>query len=159
MAREALFNILANNLDFTAIRTLDLFGGTRCISYELASRGSTDLTIVEKDPAMHGFITKTFAMLGGPAPRILKQDVFSFMAQDPGRYDLIFADPPYELRETDELPELIFGKGLLAAGGWFILEHTTRKDFKDHPHFRIARKYGTTVFSIFINREKPADPS
>jgi len=155
MAREALFNILANNLDFTSLRTLDLFAGTGCISYELASRGATDLTIVEKDPAMHAFITSTFALLGGPAPTILRQDVFSFLTQDTGRYDLIFADPPYAIREIEDLPRLVFEEGLLKEGGWFILEHTTRNDFKGHPFFRLTRKYGTTIFSIFVNREKP----
>jgi 16S rRNA (guanine966-N2)-methyltransferase len=154
MAREGLFNILANQLDFSVMRALDLFAGTGCISYEMASRGVTDLTIVERAPGMHGFITKTFTQLGDTTPRILKTDVFSFLVTDQGKYDLIFADPPYDQRETSELPRIIFEKGLLAENGWFVLEHDTRKNFSDHPFFRTARKYGTTVFSIFINREK-----
>lgn len=159
LAREGLFNILANNLDFTALRSLDLFGGTGAISYELASRGVADITVVEKDPAMCAFITKTFAALGDPTPRVIRQDVFSFIAQERGRYDLIFADPPYELREMDELPGLVFGKGLLNEGGWLVLEHTQRNDFSAHPLFRLERKYGTTRFSIFVNRPKPSTAS
>lgn len=155
LAREGLFNILANNLDFTALRTLDLFSGTGCISYELASRGVADITIVEKDADMCNFITRTFTTLGGPAPRIIRQDVFSFLQHDNGKYDLIFADPPYALREMDELPGIVFEKGLLTEGGWLILEHTHRNDFSTHPLFRLERKYGTTRFSIFVNREKP----
>lgn len=156
LAREGLFNILANNVDFSALHTLDLFSGTGCISYELASRGAQELTIVEKDPAMCAFITGTFNMLGGTMPRIVKQDVFSFLAMDKGRYDLVFADPPYAMREMDDLPALIFEKGILNEGGWFILEHTHRNDFSKHPLFRLERKYGTTRFSIFVNRPKPA---
>ncbi len=159
LAREGLFNILANNLDFTALRSLDLFGGTGCISYELASRGVPDITIVEKDPAMCAFITKTFAALGCDTARVIRQDVFAFIAQEKGRYDLIFADPPYELRELEDIPAMVFEKGLLNDGGWLVLEHTQRNDFSKHPLFRLERKYGTTRFSIFINREKPAAES
>ena len=49
IAKEGLFNIIQNNLDFTSLNTLDLFGGTGCISYELASRGANQLTVVEKE--------------------------------------------------------------------------------------------------------------
>ena len=49
VAKEGLFNIISNNLDIEELKTLDLFGGTGSISYELASRGAKDLTIVEKD--------------------------------------------------------------------------------------------------------------
>jgi 16S rRNA (guanine966-N2)-methyltransferase len=154
VAKEGLFNILSNNLDFTGLHTLDIFGGTGCISYELASRGVTNLTIVEKDPEMHAFITRTFAMLGFPEARVIRQEVFAFLDQDKDRYDLIFAGPPYALREINELPDLVFEKKLLNEGGWFVLEHTPRNDFKGHPYFRAERKYGTTLFSIFVNREK-----
>jgi len=153
-AREGLFNVMANNLDFTALKTLDIFGGTGCISYELASRGVTDLTIVEKDPEMHAFISRTFAMLGFPEAKVIRQDVFPFLQQENGKYDFIFAGPPYALREIDELPVIVFANGLLEEGGWFVLEHTPRNDYKTHPNFRAERKYGTTIFSIFVNREK-----
>ena len=58
IAKEGLFNVLQNQLDFENLKTLDLFGGTGSISYELASRGVGDLTIVEKDPKMFAFIKK-----------------------------------------------------------------------------------------------------
>jgi 16S rRNA (guanine(966)-N(2))-methyltransferase RsmD len=154
VAREGLFNVLSNNLDFTALRTLDLFGGSGCISYELASRGVKDLTIVEKDSEMQAFITRTFAMLGFPEARVVRQDAFTFLQQEKTAFDLIFADPPYGLREIVDLPELVFNTGSLTEGGWLVLEHTARIDFKGHPRFRAERKYGTTIFSIFVNRQK-----
>jgi len=63
IAKEGLFNILQHKLDFEELKTLDLFGGTGSISYELASRGVQDLTVVEKDANMYEFIKKTSAAL------------------------------------------------------------------------------------------------
>lgn len=154
IAREGLFNILGNNLDFTTLRTLDLFGGTGTISFELASRGVPEATIVEKDPAMYSFIRKTAEELGLRHLNIVKSDVFAFISGCREKYDLIFAGPPYSLGNIDDLPSLIFEKGLLAPKGWFILEHTPRNNFQAFPHYRTERNYGTTIFSIFINEAR-----
>jgi len=155
IAKEGLFNILLNNLDIVKLKTLDLFGGTGCITYELASRGATDLTIVEKDPKMHAFITKTAKDLNFPMIKIIKSDVFAFIKQANTAYDFIFAGPPYALTTIDELPVQIFKHGLLREGGWFVLEHTPRNDYKKMHGYRTERNYGTTIFSIFIqNGEK-----
>jgi 16S rRNA (guanine966-N2)-methyltransferase len=150
VAKEGLFNIIQNNLDFEALKTLDLFGGTGNISYELASRGVTDLTIVEKDPVMHEFIRKTATTLRLENFNVIKMDVFKFIQQCTDRFDLIFAGPPYALTTIDELPRQIFEKHLLNNKGWFILEHTPRNDYKKFPFYKTERNYGTTVFSIFI---------
>jgi 16S rRNA (guanine966-N2)-methyltransferase len=154
IAREGLFNILENNLDFAQTISLDLFGGTGSISYELASRGVQDLTVIEKDPVMYEFIRKTSSALGFNNFKVIKTDVFRFINDCQEQYDLIFAGPPYALTNIDDLPYLIFKKGLLKAGGWFILEHTPRNDYKKYDHYRTERNYGTTIFSIFINETK-----
>lgn len=154
IAKEGLFNVLQNNLDFEALKTLDLFGGTGSISYELASRGVEDLTIVEKDQQMYSFIKKTAESLGLKNFKVVKSDVFRFIEQCSETFDFIFAGPPYALQTIDELPRLIFEKGLLKEGGWFILEHTPRNNYEDFPHFTSARNYGTTIFSIFENKKK-----
>lgn len=151
IAREGLFNVLQNNLEITGLKTLDLFGGTGCISYELASRGAPDLTIVEKDSQMHAFIKKTSEELGFDSFTVVKSDVFRFIESNSGQYDLIFAGPPYALTTIDELPLLVFKHGLLKKGGWFVLEHTPRNDYKKFDHYRTERHYGTTIFSIFVN--------
>lgn len=154
IAKEGLFNILQNNLDFEELKTLDLFGGTGSISYELASRGVRDLTIVEKDNAMFEFIKKTSTAFGISGLKMLKSDVFKFIQQCKEQYDFIFAGPPYALASIDELPRQIFEHRLLRNKGWFVLEHTPRNDYKSFPFFRSERNYGTTVFSIFAeNRE------
>jgi 16S rRNA (guanine(966)-N(2))-methyltransferase RsmD len=150
VAKEGLFNILENNLDISALKTLDLFGGTGSISYELASRGAMDQTIVEKDAQMYEFIKKTAQQLQLVHLKIIKTDVFRFIQQCTEKFDFIFAGPPYALTNIDDLPQLIFEKKLLNHKGWFVLEHTPRNDYKGFPFYKAERNYGTTVFSIFI---------
>jgi len=150
IAKEGLFNIIQNNLDIESLKTLDLFGGTGSISYELASRGAADLTIVEKDTAMHAFIKKTAELLALESFKVIKSDVFKYIDSCTEQFDFIFAGPPYALASIDDLPVKIFEKKLLNKGGWFVLEHTPRNDYKKFPHYRNERNYGTTIFSIFI---------
>ena len=151
IAKEGLFNILQNNLEIDELKVLDLFGGTGSISYELASRGAADLTIVEKDNQMYDFIKKTSTELAFENFRVVKSDVFRFINTTTEKYDLIFAGPPYALTTIDDLPIKVFEKQLLNKDGWFILEHTPANDYKKFPNYKTQRNYGTTVFSIFIN--------
>ncbi|MEO6221526.1 MAG: RsmD family RNA methyltransferase [Ginsengibacter sp.] len=151
VAKEGLFNILENNISIPGLKTLDIFGGTGSISYELASRGAGDLTIVEKDLKMHAFIQKSISELKIENCKTLKMDVFRFLENCSEKYDLVFAGPPYALQEIDELPKLIRAKNLLSKNGWFILEHTPSNNYEKEPMFKSMRNYGTTVFSIFIN--------
>ena len=149
IAKEGLFNVLQNNLDLEEVKSLDLFGGTGSISYELASRGVPDLTIVEKDNTMYEFIKKTSVTLRIENLKAIKMDVFKFIHQCTDKFDFIFAGPPYALTSIDELPKLIFERQLLKPGGWFVLEHTPRNDYKKFPFYKTERNYGTTVFSTF----------
>ena len=150
IAKEGLFNILQNNIEIENLKTLDLFGGTGCISYELASRGASDLTIIEKDNSMLDFIKKTAALLNFENFKVLRSDVFKYMKTCNDTFDFIFAGPPYALTSIDDLPRLVFEKNLLKPGGWFVLEHTPRNDYKKTAHYKTERNYGTTIFSIFI---------
>jgi 16S rRNA (guanine(966)-N(2))-methyltransferase RsmD len=152
IAKEGLFNVIENNLDITALKTLDLFGGTGSISYELASRGAASCTIVEKDVSMYEFIKKTAALLQLSNCTVVKMDVFKFIEQTTEQFDFIFAGPPYALSTIDELPKKIAAKQLLRPNGWFVLEHTPRNNYENYPLFVTARSYGTTIFSIFVNK-------
>jgi 16S rRNA (guanine966-N2)-methyltransferase len=151
IAKEGLFNVLQNNLQIETLKVLDLFGGTGCISYELASRGAADITIVEKDTQMYDFIKKTAAALEFGFFKVVKMDVFKFIETATAQYDFIFAGPPYALKNIDNLPLNVFEKKLLKPKGWFIIEHTPRNDYKKFAHYKTERNYGTTLFSIFIN--------
>lgn len=153
VAKEGLFNILQNNLEFDEMKTLDIFGGTGSISYELASRGATDLTIVEKDTAMFEFIKKTSTDLKLENFKVIKMEVFKFLESCSDQFDFIFAGPPYALNTIDEIPKKIVEKQLLKTNGWLVLEHTPRNNYEGYPLFVTARNYGTTIFSIFVNKQ------
>lgn len=137
-------------MDLEGAKTLDIFGGTGSISYELASHGAEDITVIEKDGASVDFIKKTAKELGiADKLRIVRGDVFKFLKQCTEQYDFIFADPPYALDAMDEIPFLVFEKNLLTPDGVFVLEHTTRNDYQNHPRFLRMKNYGTTIFSFF----------
>lgn len=150
IAREGLFNILQNRVDFEDLKTLDLFGGTGTISYELASRGANNLTIVEKDPKMFEFIKKTIDLLKIENCKVVRSDVFQFINQCTEKFDFIFAGPPYALQTIDDLPMMVFKNDLLNDEGIFVLEHTPRNNYENFPSFQSQRKYGTTIFSFFV---------
>ncbi len=151
MAKEGLFNILQSRIGLEGIKTLDLFGGTGCISYELASRGAGELTIVEKDNIMFDFIKKNMETFGAENYKVVKMEVFSFLSSCSEQFDLIFAGPPYALATIDELPKIIVSKKMIAPGGFFILEHTPRNKYEGYEGFLFQRNYGTTLFSFFSN--------
>lgn len=149
IAKEGLFNILQNRVSLENSSTLDLFGGTGCISYELASRGASQLTIVEKDPTMLDFIKKNIELLKIENAQLLRMDVFQFLSTCNSTYDILFAGPPYALNTIDELPKIIVQKRLISPKGYFILEHTPRNDYTQFEGYSFQRNYGTTIFSFF----------
>ncbi|HXH19560.1 MAG TPA: RsmD family RNA methyltransferase [Chitinophagales bacterium] len=148
-SKESIFNILNNQFDFAAIKALDLFAGTGSISYELASRGCASIVAVEQNSSCCNFIRKTSRELGIDNIEIEQQDVFVFLRNCREQFDLIFADPPYTVKNLDEIVNRVFDNNLLKEGGWFILEHEPKVTFENHPRFRQQRKYGSSVFSIF----------
>ena len=149
IAKEGLFNMLQNRVQMEGAKTLDLFGGTGCISYVLASRGATDLTIVEKDSIMLGFIKQNIEMLKIENVQLLQMDVFQYLSTCKNQYDIIFAGPPYALNTIDQLPKIIVEQQLISPEGYFILEHTPRNNYKSYPGYSFERNYGTTIFSFF----------
>lgn len=149
-AKEGLFNILNNRLDFEEIKVLDLFGGTGSHSYEFISRGCTDVTYVDKFPGAIQFVRKTAAQLGiETALRIVPMDVFRFIEHNAIQYDYIFAGPPYALPTIDTIPDLIFAKNMLLPAGIFVMEHNPNHTFENHPNLLEVRAYGKTIFSFF----------
>ena len=103
---------------------------------------------------MYEFIKKTSATLRLENFKVVKMDVFKFIQSCTDKFDFIFAGPPYALTSIDDLPKHIFEQQLLKKGGWFVLEHTPRNDYKAFPFYKSERNYGTTVFSTFVeNRD------
>lgn len=151
-AKESLFNIIHNNFEFTGLSLLDLFSGTGSISYEFYSRGCENITIVEKDYKNLSFIKNTFAELGWNDFVAINKNVFSFLKNKVNKYDVIFADPPYDLDEAETIPNTVFEKEMLKPDGWLILEHSNQRNFDAHPNFSQKRSYGSVNFSIFENK-------
>jgi len=150
IAKEGLFNTLQHLVDFEDAHCLDLFGGTGSISYEVCSRGAERVVTIERDRNMYQFIKKTADEFGFSEQMSLIQiDVFKFLESHQGKYDFIFAGPPYALKEIDLIPDIIIKKGLLNNEGVFVLEHTPRNDYEQHPNFFKLKNYGTTLFSFF----------
>jgi 16S rRNA (guanine(966)-N(2))-methyltransferase RsmD len=149
IAKEGLFNILQNQLDFDGLTTLDLFGGTGSITYELQSRGAGNSVIVEKDPQMSAFIKKNIEVLGFAGVKVVRMEVFDYLKTCNERFDFIFAGPPYALTTIDEIPRIIIANNLLNEDGLFVLEHTPRNDYTNFTGYIRQRNYGTTIFSFF----------
>lgn len=149
-AKEGLFNILQNRMDFETLSVLDLFGGTGNHTYEFISRGCTNVTYVDRHGPAVNFVKKTAKELEIESSiQIIKSDVFKFIQQSNTSYDYIFAGPPYALKTLDTIPDLIFDHNLLKHNGLFVLEHNPNHHFEDHKHFKELRSYGKTLFSFF----------
>ncbi len=149
-ARENLFNVLENLDDFEGKTALDLFAGTGAISLEFASRGCSEVTAVEQAPVQAQFIRSVKEKLGDTALRVIKGDVFKFIATCGRSFDFIFADPPYDHPRFEEVPELILSSAMVKSGTVVIIEHSRPRDFSTLPGFSQHRVYGSVNFSIFI---------
>lgn len=149
-ARENIFNVLQNLLDFEGKSALDLFAGTGAISLELASRGCTRVVSVENYPVQYNFIRKVAAQLGAREITTVKGDVFRFVPACREKFDFIFADPPYDLPDFAEVAPLVLNAGILSPDGIFVLEHSKNYDFSALSSFNQKRTYGSVNFSIFI---------
>lgn len=148
-AKENLFNVLNNLIDWEETSALDLFGGTGGISYELISRGCKNVICVEKDVKHAEFIEKTKNEFKIENLLVLRMDVFRYLEYCNQQFDLIFVDPPYDLKNFESIPEIIIKKNLLADDGLFILEHSEKYDFSKLPGFDQTRTYGSVNFSFF----------
>lgn len=152
LAKQALFNILQNRIDFEGCRALDLFSGTGSISFELLSREAGQVVSVELGRQQQQFIQKVAQELKIPAGKhqLIRGDVFRYLSGQPLLpFDFIFADPPYALPNLAKLPELVLRQGLLKDDGIFVLEHGKENDFSMVPGFQEMRIYGAVHFSFF----------
>lgn len=148
-AKEGLFNVLNNQIDFEGITVLDLFAGIGSLSFEFISRGALSVHAIEFDFKNIAYMQYVMSELKEDKLLIQKANVFKFLDNCYQQFDLIFADPPYDMENIEDVPKLIFEKQLLAEGGIFILEHSKNEHFDTNPHFNFMRKYGNVHFSFF----------
>lgn len=149
MAKEALFNILFNTYDFEACEVLDLFCGTGNISFEFASRGIKRVTAVDKHSGCVYWVKSVIAKHGLTEIDVQKADVFKFLTQHQQSYQIIFADPPYDLPTIPLIPQLVIENNLLTDNGLLIVEHPSLLKMKDQPGYTETRRYGNSSFSFF----------
>jgi len=149
LAKEALFNILLNKIEFEGIKVLDLFSGTGNISLEFASRGAAQVTAIDRSIHCVNYLKDTARQHKLEQIKAYKADVFKYLQMETEQYDLIFADPPYDLNQIPELPKIIFNQNLLLPGGLLIVEHQSMQNLSNHPAFVEQRKYGYVSFSFF----------
>ena len=148
-ARENIFNVLENIVDFEGLEALDLFAGTGAISFEMLSRGCASVTCVEKSSIQYNFIKKVKDTLRDENLIMVRGDVFRFLESATRKYDLIFADPPYDLPDFAEVPERILASKMLKEDSIIVIEHSKKYDFSHLPYFYEHRVYGSVNFSIF----------
>ena len=132
IAKEGLFNILENRYDFSNKRILDIFSGTGSIGYEFLSRGCFDATFVENNFIHYRFILSVLDTLKINNARVFKTDAFKFVQKSKEKFDIIFADPPFDLKNLGEIPTVLFNSQILNENGLFILEHPREFNFSKH---------------------------
>ncbi|HCI56387.1 MAG TPA: RsmD family RNA methyltransferase [Bacteroidales bacterium] len=148
-AKESLFDILSNRVDFEDIEVLDLFSGTGSISFEFASRGTKNVHLVEFDRYNLSFIRKVVHELNFKNIKPLHIDVQDYLRACRYHYDIVFADPPYNLLWLTNIPDLVIESNVLKEDGFLILEHPASVSFTGNPYFFEHRKYGKVNFSFF----------
>ena len=148
-AKESLFNLLNNRLDFEGIDMLDLFAGTGGIGIECISRGARSVTAVEIAHVQQNWIIACCRQLGIRNLSVIRGDVFKFLNACRTKYDLIFADPPYALEQLPTLPDVVLERDILKENGWLVIEHGKDTDFTSHPRHIETRTYGSVHFSFF----------
>ena len=154
LAKEALFNILLNKIEFEGIKVLDLFSGTGNISLEFASRGAAEVVSIDRSIQCINYLKDTARQHKLTQIKTFKADVLKYLQLETEQYDLIFADPPYDMNQIPELPKIIFEKNLLLPGGLLIVEHQSLQNLSNHPAFIEQRKYGHSSFSFFqVNQD------
>lgn len=148
-ARENIFNVLENIRDFDGLSALDLFAGTGAMALEFLSRGCEQVVAVEMASTQANFIRSVKEKLNAANLKVVKGDVFKFVETCSEKFDMIFADPPYDHPRFAEIPELILNSRMLKPGTLVIVEHSKNHDFSALPHFSQHRAYGSVNFSIF----------
>ncbi len=148
-AKENLFNVLGNLVDFEECDVIDLFAGTGSISYEFASRGARSVTSVEINAVHYNFIRQTGKLLGIENFYPVKANVFLYLKSCTKQFDIIFSDAPYDLPNSEEVVDLVLQGDMLREGGIFIFEHSKKMNFEERPEFWQSRSYGSVQFSFF----------
>lgn len=152
MARESLFNILNNYVDYEECSVMDLFAGTGAVSFEFVSRGVREVTSIDINAQCTDYVKAECVRMGVRNMHVVRADVFDLLKRANRKFDIVFADPPYALEGLATLPDMVFERQVLTEDGIFVLEHPRDYSFEEHPHFWQHRNYGKVNFTFFANK-------
>jgi 16S rRNA (guanine966-N2)-methyltransferase len=148
--RESLFNVLAARTDLRGASVLDLYAGSGALGLEAASRGAATVVFVESDQRAAAVIARNIEALGVSGATVRRATVTSMLAAGAERpVDLVFADPPYDMGETEVIDMLtaLTGRGWTAEGSVVVVERGTSGPevrWPDGWQPWQARRYGDT---------------
>jgi len=151
-AKEGLFNVLENELEFEDLKVLDLCSGTGNISFEFVSRGVNHVLSIDSHPRCIQYLKSNVTELGiQEKMQVYKSDCVIYCKNSKEKFDVIFADPPFNLTFHEELVTMIFEKELLNEDGLLIIEHGKQTNLEHLPNFEKCRTFGNVHFSFFVN--------
>ncbi len=128
-AKQTIFDILSNRLDFAGIGVLDLFAGSGSLGLEAISRGAATVTFVDSSSQSLAILEKNVIALGCKSQSTLYQaDAFWFLKNTARTYDLIFVDPPYALETIGTLPTAIYNSKVVRDGSHIVMEHNKESE-------------------------------
>ena len=153
VAKESLYNILQSRYTIEENSILDLFAGTGSISYEFISRGAKQAICIDNQYKSIKFIKEQIDLLDLNIKPV-KNDAFKFLEKCNITFDIIFADPPYILKDSKIIPEIVFSKKLLNKNGLLIIEHGRELNFDKSINFIEKRKYSSVNFSFFMENHE-----
>lgn len=152
-AKEGLFNLLENQYNIEELTVLDLCAGTGNISFEFVSRDCEHVTCVDKDYNCTKFIRQTSIDFGiDDKMDVIKGDVILFLKKTDRKFDIIFSDPPYDVKFHDQIAQIVFERNLLKEDGMLIIEHGRHTKLEQIRQFDVLRPYGNVYFSFFKHK-------
>ena len=155
--RESIFHLVESRMSLEDADVLDLFAGTGALGFEAISRGASAVSFVENTSKVLQYARQNAKELGvEDYCEFIRADAVSYLERYSGRpFDLILADPPYDLPAIARLPDLALRH--VKPEGLFVLEHDRRLSFDEHPALDTSRPYGRTFVSVF-RPQTPAPP-
>lgn len=159
--KEALFSILASQIDFSDVRVLDICAGTGSLGIEALSRGAELCCFIECNQSVKAILEKNLKVTNCQnRAEILTMDAIKALSVIAGRgrrFDLAFFDPPYESELYRPVIEALDAAALLTPGAILVAECSVRNPLPESygglKHFD-RRVYGETALEFFIQEEK-----
>ncbi|MFN8366056.1 MAG: 16S rRNA (guanine(966)-N(2))-methyltransferase RsmD [Candidatus Kapaibacterium sp.] len=154
-ARETIFNILNNHVEFEGASVCDICAGSGALGFEALSRGAVHVTFVEKNKRVIAVLQANAKSLGVESDRftIVHSDAVQFVQQHRGVYGVVFADPPYAERICNQIIHGLDTNAMIDEGGVIVAEHASFETLllADDLECFSSRNFGDTVVD-FVKR-------